>query len=396
RLSFLHSLTGFIHCCFHEQRSSPQRHRTMTTRRYVIVMRHAQRQDEVEDDWPGAEAARPGGRPWDPPLSSPCGLGQAEAAGANLLEWERRTGARIVSIVSSPFLRCLQTAAAACRHLGLPRMHLSWSLSETLCRLHEPPSGPLPSWMWPRPAPPAATRDGDGGGAGATASSPGGAATVETQAGERTSGEESGEGMKRGGAEASAAPAAAAGAPQGSCMTVEEFLQLLGAVVEGGDGAAGAAAGGKEGLVGAGVAEAGAESGRCRAEEEAARAAEDLEGEQKLPTGSLGHVLKGLRVSLLPPPTDPWVTNTSNNDGRPCSAAPGSSPAARDLSCTAAEEAQQYGDQPQLVDVRHHHQRKASRDSEASGDSGVSAAAPANAGETSHAHTAASTYGIPC
>ncbi|EFJ42882.1 hypothetical protein VOLCADRAFT_97074 [Volvox carteri f. nagariensis] len=123
-------------------------------------MRHAQRQDEVDDNWTAAEAARPGGRPWDPPLSSPHGLAEAEAAAEKLAAWECSTGARIVSVVTSPFLRCLQTASAACRRLGLQQLHLSWEFSEALCRVAGIPSGPLPTWMWPPPQGGATTGQG--------------------------------------------------------------------------------------------------------------------------------------------------------------------------------------------------------------------------------------------
>lgn len=46
--------------------------------------------------------------------------------------------------------RCLQTAAAICQALGLPSMHVSWAVSETLCRVPGTPTGPLVHWMWPR------------------------------------------------------------------------------------------------------------------------------------------------------------------------------------------------------------------------------------------------------
>ncbi|GIL89347.1 hypothetical protein Vretifemale_17174 [Volvox reticuliferus] len=118
--------------------------------RYLLVMRHAQRQDEVDEGWTVAAAARPGGRPWDPPLSSPHGLAQAEEAMEKLVAWSQRTGAHIVAVVTSPFFRCLQTAAAACRRLGLRQLHVSWAISEALCRISDAPTGPLPDWMWPR------------------------------------------------------------------------------------------------------------------------------------------------------------------------------------------------------------------------------------------------------
>jgi hypothetical protein len=117
----------------------------------LLIMRHAHRQDEAQPDWAAQEAAR-GGRGWDPPLSA-TGRAQADAAAARLLAWQQQSGICIAAVLCSPFLRCLQTAAAAARALGVPVLHLSWSLAEALCRLGTPcPDGPLPQWMWSVPA----------------------------------------------------------------------------------------------------------------------------------------------------------------------------------------------------------------------------------------------------
>lgn len=72
--------------------------------KFVLVLRHAQRQDEISDAWTQAESQRPGGRPWDPPLSE-TGLAQAAKAGLQVAAWERRSGVRISAVVVSPFLR---------------------------------------------------------------------------------------------------------------------------------------------------------------------------------------------------------------------------------------------------------------------------------------------------
>ncbi|GLI69718.1 hypothetical protein VaNZ11_014227 [Volvox africanus] len=55
-----------------------------------------------------------------------------------------------VNFDHSAYLRCLQTAAAACRRLDLRQLHVSWAVSEALCRISGIPTGPLPAWMWPR------------------------------------------------------------------------------------------------------------------------------------------------------------------------------------------------------------------------------------------------------
>jgi len=72
----------------------------------VLCMRHAQRADEVDDEpWPGQAD-----RPHDPPLSA-AGREQARAAGADLAAVTAAAHPSSTRLVTSHFLRCLQTAA---------------------------------------------------------------------------------------------------------------------------------------------------------------------------------------------------------------------------------------------------------------------------------------------
>ena len=64
---------------------------------FMITMRHAEREDEVNDSWCPAAAC-----PWDPPLSTK-GLLQAQQAGAHLASLNLRFDV----LLCSPFLRCV-------------------------------------------------------------------------------------------------------------------------------------------------------------------------------------------------------------------------------------------------------------------------------------------------
>eukprot|EP01059_Diplonema_ambulator_P026491 TRINITY_DN4377_c0_g2_i1.p1 TRINITY_DN4377_c0_g2~~TRINITY_DN4377_c0_g2_i1.p1 ORF type:complete len:272 (+),score=42.85 TRINITY_DN4377_c0_g2_i1:45-860(+) len=70
---------------------------------WVYTVRHGEREDAVNDDW-----CKYSDRPYDPPLTAD-GRQQAKEVGQKLLE---RSDDEIPSVVvSSPYLRCLQTAA---------------------------------------------------------------------------------------------------------------------------------------------------------------------------------------------------------------------------------------------------------------------------------------------
>ncbi|KAF5829727.1 hypothetical protein DUNSADRAFT_15574, partial [Dunaliella salina] len=90
----------------------------------VIVMRHGHRQDEDDDSW---SATAP--RPWDPPLSLRGRKGVQEAAAALA---QQQSKLQIDYIVTSPFLRCLQTSTEIVAALKLPtgRWLVDWAMGE--------------------------------------------------------------------------------------------------------------------------------------------------------------------------------------------------------------------------------------------------------------------------
>jgi broad specificity phosphatase PhoE len=86
----------------------------------LVIMRHGHRQDEAEPSW--AAAAE---RPWDPPLSAK-GRQQAKEVAYSV----RELG--LEHVITSPFLRCLQTSAEIVSTLDLEqsRWAVDWSLAE--------------------------------------------------------------------------------------------------------------------------------------------------------------------------------------------------------------------------------------------------------------------------
>lgn len=78
----------------------------------LLVMRHGLRQDEVDPTF-----VSKANRPWDPPLAS---RGRNQAASIVSVIG----GFKIDYIISSPFLRCLQTSAEVLVSLGLDLDHL--------------------------------------------------------------------------------------------------------------------------------------------------------------------------------------------------------------------------------------------------------------------------------
>lgn len=113
----------------------------------MLVMRHGHRQDEEQHDWHLSAT-----RPWDPPLSK-LGRRQARLAGTQL----QNQGIQIV--ITSPFVRCLQTSAEIVAELGLKPGHwlVDWGLAEVcgqrqMCFQRpdaEPPlHSTLDTWMW--------------------------------------------------------------------------------------------------------------------------------------------------------------------------------------------------------------------------------------------------------
>ncbi|KAK9831037.1 hypothetical protein WJX74_000851 [Apatococcus lobatus] len=109
----------------------------------LITMRHGQRLDDIEPDWRVTTD-----RPWDPPLS-PEGLRQARAAAEVLQKYE------VDQLVSSPFVRCLQTTKELERDLhGCPAAEIAFPFCEVLGRQFltgkaDLPSGHPSEWEWP-------------------------------------------------------------------------------------------------------------------------------------------------------------------------------------------------------------------------------------------------------
>ncbi|KAL1515902.1 hypothetical protein AB1Y20_002516 [Prymnesium parvum] len=103
----------------------------------VCVIRHGEREDYAclarGVNWVALHADA---RPWDPPLT-PTGVRQGHALGAALPpRLESLSLPPITRVVSSPLLRCVQTAAAAAAALGVPRLALEPGLAEAM----------LPQW----------------------------------------------------------------------------------------------------------------------------------------------------------------------------------------------------------------------------------------------------------
>merc|ERR1712110_1006560 len=81
----------------------------------IVVLRHSERLDHVDHNY----KATPVGIEW--PFDSPLtdrGIQLAKDTAKELMEVHKR--AKFHCIVSSPYHRCMQTAAEVCNHLDLP------------------------------------------------------------------------------------------------------------------------------------------------------------------------------------------------------------------------------------------------------------------------------------
>eukprot|EP01006_Ploeotia_vitrea_P028947 TRINITY_DN61578_c0_g3_i3.p1 TRINITY_DN61578_c0_g3~~TRINITY_DN61578_c0_g3_i3.p1 ORF type:complete len:301 (-),score=41.04 TRINITY_DN61578_c0_g3_i3:80-982(-) len=90
---------------------------TQSKMRTVWVVRHGERLDNVDDNW---VANTPGVNPYDPPLTD-VGVHQASCTAAMILD--ERQAAEVdnpVTVLSSPFSRCLNTAGVIAEALGVP------------------------------------------------------------------------------------------------------------------------------------------------------------------------------------------------------------------------------------------------------------------------------------
>jgi len=86
----------------------------------LIVIRHGERQDEVDKNWSEESSS-----PWDPPLSQH-GREQGAQAAKLLADYA------VQRVVTSPFARCLETTAVLMEALELP-----WERCAVDCRFGE-------------------------------------------------------------------------------------------------------------------------------------------------------------------------------------------------------------------------------------------------------------------
>lgn len=88
----------------------------------LIIVRHAYRLDEADESWPARAL-----RPQDSPLA-PLGVRQAQAIGATLARRDAGVRSPVAVVLSSPFARTVQTAAAIASALGV-----GLAIEEGLC-----------------------------------------------------------------------------------------------------------------------------------------------------------------------------------------------------------------------------------------------------------------------
>ena len=79
----------------------------------------------------------------DPPLTK-LGLSQAHVCGQHLRKYLERAGYDLVLIEASPFLRCMETAAAIAKELGLPEVNVNYRCAEWLKKKFFPCGTPVP------------------------------------------------------------------------------------------------------------------------------------------------------------------------------------------------------------------------------------------------------------
>jgi broad specificity phosphatase PhoE len=104
---------------------------SVSKRQLIGVVRHSERADATwcaKDSWYHAENNL--GCSVDPPLSDH-GLEEAEAIGHVVHDWVREREDYMCNIISSPYLRCVQTAVKICKELGsTSRIIIDYSLGE--------------------------------------------------------------------------------------------------------------------------------------------------------------------------------------------------------------------------------------------------------------------------
>ena len=91
----------------------------------VFFIRHSERADQVENCNQAIEI------PQDPPITAN-GFELARATGEYLKDWINKFGYTEIKIVSSPFIRTLQTAAEVARVLGEENVTIDYMMGEAL------------------------------------------------------------------------------------------------------------------------------------------------------------------------------------------------------------------------------------------------------------------------
>jgi broad specificity phosphatase PhoE len=83
----------------------------------MVVLRHSERQDYVDKSYGSSEEGK--AWPHDAPLTQK-GVELAKSVAAELADLSSRKGANFVAVASSPYRRCLETAAEVSKLLDLP------------------------------------------------------------------------------------------------------------------------------------------------------------------------------------------------------------------------------------------------------------------------------------
>ena len=105
---------------------------------FNLVVRHAERCDnsELQEEHDKVEVE------WDPPLTA-IGLLQAQETAKFLVEFLIHNKIDLVVIDSSPFLRCLQTAASIADTIGIKTIHINYLACEWLKGKFYPNGNPI-------------------------------------------------------------------------------------------------------------------------------------------------------------------------------------------------------------------------------------------------------------
>ena len=95
----------------------------------IFLARHGQRHDYEQKEH-GVNWTATAERPWDPPLT-PIGEQQGTLLGAGArAQAEKLVLPPITRVISSPFIRCLQTSVAAAEALGVTKIAVEPGLAE--------------------------------------------------------------------------------------------------------------------------------------------------------------------------------------------------------------------------------------------------------------------------